>query len=230
MLQRAQARAILADQHRRLVVEDALIGVGLDEFPYPQAARIAARPLGRQGVVGAYDLVAVRDAGARAEEQRAIVGQAAEKPVRILRHDLDMLRADAVRLLRHLLVVVAQNELAIIAPRDTGDRRGIETCEHFLYGRGQLGGNLPAAGDADRGRSRSVLGLAEQVYGDQFGVHRVVADHHGLGRAGEKIDADAPVRLPLGLRHVGVAEADEHVHRLDGLGADRGHRLHTPMA
>ena len=58
---------------------------------------------------------------------------------------------------------------------------------------------------------------------------RLVGDDQRLGRAGEQIDADAAEQLPLGLGHVGVAGADEHVDRRDGLGAERhgGDRLHA---
>ena len=60
-----------------------------------------------------------------------------------------------------------------------------------------------------------VLGLPEQVGGDELGVGRLVGDHEDLGRAGEQVDADRPEQLALGLGDVGVAGADDHVHRLE---------------
>ena len=74
-----------------------------------------------------------------------------------------------------------------------------------------------------------MLGLAEQVGGADFAVHAVVGDDQRLGRPGQQVDADAAEQLPLGLRHIGVAGADDHVDRLDTLGAERhgGHRLHA---
>ncbi|MCY1485507.1 hypothetical protein D9M68_191340 [compost metagenome] len=77
-----------------------------------------------------------------------------------------------------------------------------------------------------------MLGLAEQVDSDQFGVDAVVADHHGLGRAGEQVDADAAIQLALGFGDEGVARADDHVDAGDALGADghRRHRLHAAEA
>ena len=79
------------------------------------------------------------------------------------------------------------------------------------------------------GRGRAVLGLAEQIGGADFAVDAVVGDHQRLGRAGQQVDADAAEQLPLGLRHIGVAGADDHVDGRDGLGAERhrGDRLHA---
>ena len=74
-----------------------------------------------------------------------------------------------------------------------------------------------------------MLGLAEQVGGADFAVDAVVGDDQRLGRAGEQVDADAAEQLALGFRHIGVAGADDHVDRLDRLGAERhgGDRLHA---
>ena len=81
----------------------------------------------------------------------------------------------------------------------------------------------------DGRRGRAVLGLAEQVGGAHLAVDAVVGDDQRLGRAGEQIDADAAEQLALGLRHIGVAGADDHVDGGDRLGAERhgGDRLHA---
>ncbi len=71
------------------------------------------------------------------------------------------------------------------------------------------------------GRVRPVFGLAEQVGGAELAIHRLVGDHQRLGRAGEQVDADAAVELPLGFGDEGIAGADQHVDRLDALGAER---------
>ena len=74
-----------------------------------------------------------------------------------------------------------------------------------------------------------MLGLAEQVGGADFAVDAVVGDDQRLGRAGEQVDADAAEQLALGLGHIGVAGADDHVDRRDRLGAERhrGDGLHA---
>ena len=74
-----------------------------------------------------------------------------------------------------------------------------------------------------------MLGLAQQIRGADFAVDAVVGDDERLGRPGQQIDADAAEQLALGLGDIGVAGADDHVDRRDGLGAERhgGHRLHA---
>ncbi len=74
-----------------------------------------------------------------------------------------------------------------------------------------------------------MLGLSEQVGGADFAVHRLVSDDQRLGRPGQEVDADAAEQLPFGFRHISVAGTDQHVDRLDRLGAERhgGDRLHA---
>ena len=59
-----------------------------------------------------------------------------------------------------------------------------------------------------------VLGLADQVAGDDGRVGRVVGDHRHLGRPGEHVDADLAEQGALGLGDELVARADDHVGRL----------------
>ena len=51
----------------------------------------------------------------------------------------------------------------------------------------------------------SVLGLREQVRGDNIGLGRVVDNDRDLGRTREGIDPDEPRDLTLRLRDVGIA-------------------------
>ena len=75
----------------------------------------------------------------------------------------------------------------------------------------------------------AVLGLGEQVGGDELGRHRAVAHHDDLRRPGKRVDADGADHLALGGRDVGVSRPDDHVDRPDGLGAvgERGDGLRT---
>ena len=123
-LEHAQPRAVLADHRRRLVGQDALIAVGLEELADPEAARVAPGLLGRQGVVGADHLVAVGHVRARAEEQRAVAVHVLEEPVVAIGHHLDVLGGDVVGDVEHLVVGVAEDDLAVVAPADAGGLRG----------------------------------------------------------------------------------------------------------
>ncbi len=74
-----------------------------------------------------------------------------------------------------------------------------------------------------------MLGLAEQIGGDERRVGAVVGNDQDLGGARRQVDADQAEQLPLGLRHVRIAGAGDHV---DGAHADAavGHgaeRLHA---
>ena len=217
-----------------LVGQHALVGDGLEELADPEAARVAGREPGRQGVVGADHLVAVGDVGARAEEQRAVIGHGAEEEVVVARHDLHVLAGDAVGLARHLLQpAVAEDDLAVVVPGAAGDLGRGQDAEQPLHLRHRLARQPLVVGQQDGGRGRAVLRLAEQVGGADLGVRAgAVGDHQGLGRAGEEVDADPAEELALGLGDVGVAGADQHVDRRDALRPERhgAHRLDAAEA
>ena len=65
-----------------------------------------------------------------------------------------------------------------------------------------------------------MLGLGKQVGGDPGGVVLAVGDDQDLRRPGDHVDADGAEDLALGGGHVGVARADDLVHRSDGFGAE----------
>src|SRR5262249_35005589 len=94
-LDRAKARAVLADRHARLG-RHLLVGAGLQELADPEAAGVARGAEGRQRVVGADHLVAVGTVGLRAEEERAVVPHLREEKTGVLTQDLDVLGRDAI--------------------------------------------------------------------------------------------------------------------------------------
>ena len=74
-----------------------------------------------------------------------------------------------------------------------------------------------------------MLGLRQQVDGDQEFVGRFVGDDQDLGWPGEQVDADFAVQVPLGLCHVGIPGTGDEVDPVQKLGAERhrGHGLHA---
>ncbi len=76
-------------------------------------------------------------------------------------------------------------------------------------------GQRRVVGDQDGLRALVVLGLRQQVDGDAARVGGAVGQDHHLGRPGDAVDADAAEHLALGLRDIGVAGADDAVHRGD---------------
>ena len=66
-----------------------------------------------------------------------------------------------------------------------------------------------------------MLGLAQEVSGDDHRVGGLVCDDQDLGRAGDEVDAHLPEQPALGLDDVRVARAHEEVDRVDRLGPER---------
>ena len=58
-----------------------------------------------------------------------------------------------------------------------------------------------------------MFGLAEQI-GSEILPSTLPSAMIKVGRTGQQVDADAAEQLALGLRHIGVAGADDHVYRL----------------
>ena len=61
-----------------------------------------------------------------------------------------------------------------------------------------------------------MLGLADEVAGDDRRVGGLVGDHRHFRRPGEDVDADLAEQRALGLGDELVARADDHVGRLAG--------------
>src|ERR1700730_10416971 len=108
----AEAAAVLADHGAGLGGLDLLVGAGLQELADPETAGVARRPLGRQRVVGADDLVAIGDGGLGSEEEGAVVLQALEILARLSRQYLDMLGGDPVGLGQHFVLAGAEDDFA----------------------------------------------------------------------------------------------------------------------
>ena len=142
-----------------------------------------------------------------------------------------MLARVLVRDGRHLLARVADDHLAVVAPGCTGGvtrgrRQRVDqrrNTSHHVFGQGTRGGEQP------RRALVAMLGLADQVAGDDGSVSRVVGDHRDLGGPGEDVDADLAEQRALGLGDEFVARADDHVGRLAGEQAlgHRRDRLHA---
>ncbi len=176
-------------------------------------------------MVGAGRVVAERDRGVPAEEDRAGVADLRGDRVRVAGLDLQVLGRVGVDDGQALLQVVDQDEaglpaaeglghpLRVLGPGDLGLQLGLDRV-----------GELHRGGDQHRARGRAVLGLADQVGGDLRRVGGVVGEDGDLGRSGLGVDADPAREVALGGGHVDVAGAGDHVHRLALLGAEREHR------
>ncbi len=69
-----------------------------------------------------------------------------------------------------------------------------------------------------------MLGLAEQVGGENRRIGGFVRDDQDLRRAGDEVDTDLPEEATLRLHDVRVAGSGEEVDRCDRLGSERHRR------
>src|SRR6202048_3018819 len=191
----AQPGAIFADQRGSLVGEHLLVGARLEEFADPEAAGVARRFFGRQGVVGPDHLVAVGDVRAGAEKERAVVAHVRQKIIGIARHHLHVLGGDAVGLAHHLVESFAHDHLAEVRPCLAGDLGGGKDCEQPLEFAQGVACKLFGIGDEDRGGGWAMLRLAEKIGGAELPVGAVVGNDQGLGRSRQEVDADPAEQL-----------------------------------
>ena len=94
-------------------------------------------------------------------------------------------------------------------------RVGSSCCDRCRDRVGECG----IVGDQDGLRRLVVLGLRQQIDGDAARIVGGVGQHDDLGRAGDRVDADAAEHLPLGLGDIGVARPDDAIDRRDAGGA-----------
>ncbi len=166
-------------------------------------------------MVGAGRVVAQRDRGERADEDRARIADPGGDGGGVGGLDLQVLGGVGVDHVQALVDRVDQD--------DPGLRAGQRLADPGLVpGRGDLGlqlgldrlGQCGRVGDQDRGRVRVVLGLADQVGGDMARVGGRVREDRDLGRPGLGVDPDPALEQPLGGGDVDVAGAGDQVDRL----------------
>ena len=200
------------------LLRQPLVGRDLDVGPDPEPAGIAPRRHRRERVVRPRAFVRIDHARQFADEERAVVRELRAEAVRVEPVDLKMLRRDAVGAGDHRGLVVAQDDLAVIAPRGRRGGCGGEALELALHlrqnGTGErlVGGQEPDAG------AHVVFGLGQKIGGDHLRVAGLVGEDVDLGWAGELVDADGAEDLPLGLVHEGVAGAHDLVDAGHGFG------------
>ena len=110
--------------------------------------------------------------------------------------------------------VLAQHDAAVVAPRSPRHvrcrvarvQKALDLCDRRCADR-------LADGHQRGGAVGTVLGLAQQVIGQQLWVCAVVGNEQHLGRTRQQVDADRAEQLSLGLCHKRVAGAAQQVHR-----------------
>ena len=143
-----------------------------------------------------------------------------------------MLRREPVDQRQRGLKRRAEDDRAVVAPARAGDlgaRQVGELAVDFGLDRAR---EARVVGDEDRLRGLVMLGLRQEIGGDEARIGAAIGEDDDLGRAGDHVDADDAEHPPLGRRDIGVAGADDLVDRRDRLRAigERGDRLRAADA
>ncbi len=172
-------------------------------------------------------VVAQRDGGIRADEHGAGVADPRREAGRIGCLDLQVLGRPDIRDRERGGGVVHQHAGGL--PGQRGLHRVPVPCGGDLGAQFRLGalGDAGVGGDEQAGGQRAVLGLGDEVGGEEPRVGGVVGDDRDLGRARLGVHPDGPGQQPLGGGHVGVAWAGDHIHRgaVGGAVGEHGDRL-----
>ena len=183
--------------------------------PEPRRAR------GRQRVVRPREIVADRHRRVLSDEDGSGAGHARDGPSRIDADELEVLGRQLVGKGERLCQVASHDRRTARREGLAGDRGRLGVVRE----QGDDGVREPrAGGDQHCERERIVLGLRDQIDGDQPRVGALVRDDCHLGRPCQRVDAHLARELLLRFGHERVARPDDDVRARDLLRADRERR------
>ena len=187
----------------------------LHEIQHRQAGGEARRARGGQHMVGPGDVIAHRFGRVAAQEDRAGMAHLLQQRFRIGGGDLQMLGREAVGQRRGVVQLLHHDDAAIIVPAFRRDLLARQDRERRVRRpAATLSAKAGIVGDQDALRGGVMLGLAEQIGGDPVRIVGAIGDHQDFRRPGDGIDADLAEHFALGGRDLGIAGADDLVHRL----------------
>ena len=197
-----------------------------EEVVDPQRRGEARGPGGGEDVAGAGDVVTHRLGGVGPEEHGAgglHLGQGLPGPAD---HELEVLGGEGVGDLEGGVEVRDEDRRPLLQGR-LGDGPAREGGQLLAERRLHRVEQRRVGGHQDRDRPGVVLGLGQEVGGDEVGPGRVVGDHQDLAGPRLHVHVAGPADQALGGGDVGVAGADDLVDPGHGLGAvgERRHRL-----
>src|SRR5579883_1390367 len=132
-----------------------------------------------------------------------------------------MFGSDVIRDRYHLFVSVCDDHFTVGFPSFAGVFRGRKNPEQPLNFRHGVAREPLGIRKKDARTIRTMLDLTENIGRAEFAIDAFVRDDERLGRAGEQVDTDTPVKLPLGLGHERVSRANQNVDRIDRLRSKR---------
>ncbi len=188
----------------------------LDEVVHPQRRGEPGRARSGQDMVGPGAVVAERLGGVGAEKQRASVLERGHILMRVLRGNLQVFRRDTVGQFASLRHVAHADERTAAVQRGGDDVLARHVGQQPVDGLGHGVDIGRIRTEQDALRQFVMLGLAEQIHRHPVGRRAAVGEHQNLGRPGDHVDAANAEHPPLGRGHIGVARADDFVHRGHG--------------
>ena len=199
-------RAARAGQSGRGLA-DLDLGHAAAKLAWRQRGPVPGGPRGGQDVVGAGNVIRKRGPARPPHQQAPGAPDAGRQGLGVRTEELQVLGGEGL----------GQGESrlqAIHAYQSTGPRRTLGSDAQPLEIAGDFLDRLLRGGHRDHEALGAVLCLREQVCGNQFELGRIdrVEHDHQIARALEAVDAHVARHLPLGLLHVEVARAGDHVH------------------
>ena len=167
-------------------------------------------------MVGSGCLVSVGDSGFFTQEERPVVAEVGEPPLKISSVDFQVLRSIAVTLANRFFARFGNDDFPVIPPgafgrTAVGFSESCNTARHSLddvLSKGFRGADQPGRG------VRAVFGLSGKVGGNNVRVSGVVCNHGNLSGASEHVDADPAVQNAFGFSDKAVARAHQYVGRM----------------
>ena len=191
-----------------------------EEVNRTQAIREAGRPSGGEDVRRAGVVVACRDRGIVAHEDRAGVLDFGQLLIGVGGRDVQMLGSQQIGIAGGFDFIAGENQRAVVEQTLTGEIAAREFAqladERIADGFDQW--RVP--GDEDAGTG-AVFGLRDQVAGDERGVGGFVGEYDDFTGAGDAVDVDFAEDVTLGEGHEQITGADDFVDAFDAFDAIR---------
>lgn len=186
-----------------------------------EAREAAGPPFRGQHVVRARHVVAERHRGVSPDERSTGASDAAAVPLRVRRHEREVLGRIALREFEGFLVRTGQQDGACVCEGGASNLRARSVREQTVESFSTLLCDPLRSRDQDTRCVRVVFRLCQQFVRDPGCVRGFVRDHEDLRGPRRGVDHDAARDLPLGFGDPVIPGTDDRVDRIHGLGSER---------
>lgn len=196
-----------------------------------QSIREASGPAGGQDMRGSGDVIPQCDRGVVAQEDRARVLDFAEQLFGMIGGDVQVLGGELVGHAGRFFLAAGQHQSTELFQRSACEITPLQFGELLFQFGYDLIDERRMPGD-QHARAGAVLGLRNQVAGDEVGFGGLIGEDDNFTRTGDAVDIDRAEDLTFGEGDEQVAGADDFIDRRESFDAigHRGDRLGTPDA